>query len=110
MAPMASPARPEPDESLSGSASTTWELLVAYAKQETVEPLRGLGRRVGMGMLGALVAGIGVIELVLALLRGLQNVESFTGSLSWIPYLITLVVVAAATAAALAIIDGRRDA
>ena len=95
-------------DGLSDSMNSSWELLVAYTKQETVEPLKGIGKRIGLGMLGALVAGIGVIELVLALLRGLQGVESFTGSLTWIPYVITLLVVVLATAVVLRVIDGRR--
>jgi pilus assembly protein TadC len=96
------------DDGLPESVSSSWELLIAYTKQETVEPLKGIGKRIGLGMLGALVAGIGVIELILALLRGLQGVESFTGSLSWIPYVITFVVVVLATAIVFKIIDGRR--
>jgi hypothetical protein len=96
------------DDGLGESVNSSWELLVAYTKQETVEPLKGIGKRIGLGMLGALVAGIGVIELILALLRVLQDVEAFDGSLTWIPYLITLVVVVLATAIVFKIIDGRR--
>ena len=97
-----------PDDGLPESVGSSWELLVAYTKQETVEPLKGLGQRIGLGMLGARVAGIGVISLVLALLRALQGVESFSGSLTWIPDVITLVVVVLATAIVFKIIDGRR--
>ena len=97
-----------PDDGIGSSVSSSWELVVAYAKQETVGPLKGIGSRIGLGMLGTLVAGIGVIELVLALLRGLQNVEQLQGAWSWVPYLITLVVVVFATAVVLKIIDGRR--
>jgi hypothetical protein len=107
--PPGSAGRPgKADEGIGESVNGSWELLVAYTKQETVEPLKGVGKRIGFGMLGALVAGIGVIELVLALLRALQGVESFTGSLTWIPYLITLVVVVAATAVVFKVIEGRR--
>lgn len=97
-----------PDEGIGESVTSSWELLVAYTKQETLGPLKGIGRRIGLGMLGALVAGIGVVELIIALLRGLQNVETLDGAWSWVPYLITLVVVLLATAICLKIIDGRR--
>jgi hypothetical protein len=103
---------PEKTSRVPDSVNSTWVVLVAYVKQETLGPLRGIGKRVGLGMVGALVAGIGAIELVLALLRALQEEtgSTFTGSWSWAPYLITLVVVVLATAICLKIIDGRRDA
>jgi len=40
-------------------------MVVAYVKQETVEPLQGLGRFVAFGAAGILVAGIGIFLLVL---------------------------------------------
>jgi hypothetical protein len=76
-------------------ASELWELSTAYAKQETIDPLRGLGRFLGYGIGGAILFGLGSILLLLAGLRALQTQTdtTFTGNLSWIPYLI---VVAAA--------------
>jgi Putative Actinobacterial Holin-X, holin superfamily III len=66
------------------------ELVVAYAKQETVAPLRQLGRYVGFGLAGALVLGLGVVLLFVGGLRALQTEtgSTFTGDLSWAPYLI----------------------
>ncbi len=74
-------------------ASELWELSTAYAKQETIDPLKGLGRFVGWGVGGAIVLGIGVVLLMLGGLRALQTETSttFTGNLSWLPYLITVV-------------------
>ena len=46
------------------------DLLVAYAKQETVDPLKGLGRFVGFGAAAMLLIGIGAIELTVALVNG----------------------------------------
>lgn len=105
---MADPTARERVPESAGGAVTT---VVAYAKQEIVLPLRGVGRRVGLGVVGALVAGIGAIELVLALLRVLQEEtgSTFTGSLTWIPYVITLVAVALAALLIFKLIDGRRD-
>lgn len=73
------------------------DLLVGYARQETVDPLKGLGRFVGYGVAAMLLVGIGSIELAIALLRALQTETGspLTGHWSWVPYLVT---VAAASA------------
>jgi hypothetical protein len=70
------------------------DLLVTYAKQETVDPIKGLGRFVGYGVGAMLLIGIGAIELTIALLRLLQTETGspLTGNWSWVPYLITLLV------------------
>ena len=39
------------------------ELVVSYVKQETLVPLRQLGRYVGFGVAGALLLGLGVVLL-----------------------------------------------
>lgn len=85
---------PESDErSVVGRGQDVWELLVAYAKQETVEPLRGLQRWVAAGAGGSLLIATGVSLILLACLRALQTETgtTFTGNWSWAPYLITLV-------------------
>lgn len=75
------------------------DLVVQYAKQETVEPLRGLGRYVGFGIGGAALLGAGLAMLALGMLRALQTEtdDTFTGTWSWAPYAIvvaTLLVLA----------------
>lgn len=67
------------------------DLVVAYAKQETVGPLRGLGRFVAAGSLASVGFSLGGLLLLLALLRALQTEtgSTFQGNLSWLPYLIT---------------------
>ena len=79
------------------------DLVVAYAKQETLEPIKGLGKFIAMGVAGSLMLSVGLVLLVLALLRALQNEtgDTLDGNLSWVPYLITLV--ACAVVAALAV-------
>jgi hypothetical protein len=69
------------------------ELIVAYAKQETLEPLKGLGRYVAFGVLGALLLGTGVMFLAIGALRALQEETGphLTGNWSWLPYLIVVV-------------------
>jgi hypothetical protein len=72
------------------------ETVKAYARQETLGPLRGLGRYLGFGLAGALCIGLGIILLAVGILRLLQTEtdSTFTGSLSWIPYLIVVVLLA----------------
>lgn len=69
------------------------DLVVGYARQETVDPLRSLGRYLGFGLGGAILVGLGSILLLLALLRGLQSWDALdgTGTMSLIPYAATLV-------------------
>jgi hypothetical protein len=78
-------------------ATELWALTKDYARQETVDPLKGVGRYVAYGGIGVLLGSIGVILLLLAGLRALQTEtgSTFTGNLSWVPYLIVLVVAAA---------------
>ena len=70
------------------------DLVIAYAKQETLGPLGGLGRFLAVGIGGAVALALGVPLLLLALLRALQTEtgSTFEGNLSWLPYLITSVV------------------
>jgi hypothetical protein len=89
-------ARPNEPKSIPQVATELWELTVAYAKQETIDPFKGLGQFLGYGVSGSLVFGFGAVLLLLSLLRFLQTEtgSTFTGNLSWIPYVI--VVLAAA--------------
>jgi hypothetical protein len=84
--------RPEEDRNppLPQLVRELWELIVAYFKQETVVPLRQLGRWILFGILGAVLLGVGVLLLAMAGLRALQEEtgSAFTGNLSWIPYMI----------------------
>lgn len=73
------------------------ELVVAYLKQETVGPLKDLGRFTAYGTVGSVFIGGGLVLLLVALLRGLQSVTALQGNLSWIPYLIVAVVAVVVT-------------
>ncbi|HEX5586146.1 MAG TPA: hypothetical protein VFZ17_02465, partial [Acidimicrobiia bacterium] len=68
------------------------ELVVAYVKQETLVPLKSLGRWVGFGLGGSLLLGFGVVFLAMSGLRALQDEtgDTFTGNWSWVPYLIVV--------------------
>jgi hypothetical protein len=91
--PAASTADGEP-KSIAEIATELWELATSYAKQETIDPLKGLGRFLGYGIGGAIALGIGVLLLLLAGLRALQTEtgSTFTGNWSWAPYLIAVAV------------------
>jgi hypothetical protein len=69
------------------------ELVVAYAKQETVEPLKGIARYAGFGIAGALLVGIGVAFLSVGMLRALQSLHGWAvhGNWSWVPYLAVVI-------------------
>jgi hypothetical protein len=88
-----SSANAEP-KSIPQVATELWELTTSYAKQETIDPLKGLTRFLGYGVPGAISWGIGMGLLVLAALRALQTEtgSAFTGNLSWVPYLIMAVL------------------
>jgi Putative Actinobacterial Holin-X, holin superfamily III len=95
---------PEPEpKSLPEVATDLWGLTRDYARQETVDPIKGVGRYLGYGGGGALLGSIGVILLMLALLRALQTETgtTFQGNWSWAPYMIVLVVAGAVAAYAL---------
>jgi len=69
-----------------------FDLLKAYAKQETVDPLRSLGRYLGFGLGGASLLSLGVFFLAMSALRAMQTQTSvFEGFWSWVPYLIVVI-------------------
>jgi uncharacterized membrane protein len=70
------------------------KMVVDYAKQETVDPLKTLGHYLGLGLAGSFAIFLGVLFLSLATLRLLQTSETFSGG-SWaslVPYLVAVVV------------------
>ncbi len=87
--PMTKPDR----ASIPDLGSGLWRLVLGYLKQETLEPVKGLGRYVAFGLAGSIVAVIGLVLLVVAGLRAIQENtgSTFHGSLSWVPYAICAV-------------------
>jgi hypothetical protein len=80
---------------LFGHTKETTALLRDYLVQETVDPIRTLGRYVVAGTIGSFFVGAGTLMLLVALLRLLQGeTGAFDGNLSWIPYVIVAVVAA----------------
>ena len=56
------------------------DLVVGYARQETWDPLKTLGRYVGFGVGGGVAIGLGCVFLLLGLLRGLQSWDALDGT------------------------------
>jgi hypothetical protein len=67
----------------------------AYARQETLEPLRGAARWVAVGTLAAVSLGLSMVFVALGVLRLSQDLggDTLDGSWSFLHYLITLAVV-----------------
>jgi Putative Actinobacterial Holin-X, holin superfamily III len=85
-------SQPEERPGLPALGAELWDLLLRYVKQETVDPVKALGRFVTFGVAGSLFVGVGLVLLALALLRALQTqMRTFYGDLNWIPYLVVAV-------------------
>ena len=80
------------DKSLPTLVAELYDLVRAYVRQETVEPMKSLGRVAMWGVAGSLLLGIGLVELAVGGLRALQTETGgrFDGNWSWAPYLIVL--------------------
>ena len=80
---------------LPGEAQDVLQLVIGYAKQETIDPIRNLGRFVGFGLGGALLGSLGAVLLLLGGLRLLQTETSAFEGDGWrscVPYFVVLVV------------------
>ena len=65
------------------------DILIRYVKEETIQPVKDVGRFAAFGALGSVFVGFGTLLLLVGALRFLQ--EQFTvfhGNLSWLPYVI----------------------
>ena len=76
------------------SVNDVFDLVKRYAMQETIGPLKNIGRWIGVGLGGALCLGIGTLILLVGLLRFLQTQtgDVFDGNWSFVPYVIVLLV------------------
>jgi hypothetical protein len=82
------------------------DLLKRYVRQETVEPLRSLGRFLGLGLAGSILMGGGAVLLGIGALRLLQEWSVLDGRWSWAPYLVVAVGLMATAALAGSRISG----
>ncbi len=79
---------------LRNAGDDAFQLTVDYLKQETVEPLRGLGRFLYMGIAGSCFLAGGILLILLGVLRLLQTETgtALTGDWSWVPYAAVVVL------------------
>ncbi len=96
------------DKSLPDLGRELIDLTVTYAKQETIEPLKALGPRIGWGLLGAGVASVGLVFLLVGILRLMQVEARLRGLWSFLPYLVATVVAGGVAAVAVKRIGARR--
>jgi len=80
------------EKSLATHVTELYELVLAYAKQETLDPVKSLGRFIGFGVAGSLACGLGAVIMLLGGLRALQTQTGtrLQGNWSWAPYLIAV--------------------
>jgi hypothetical protein len=68
-------------------------IAIRYIKEETIKPLKELGRFLLWGSIGSLFVGFGAVLLLIGSLRYLQwQFPVLDGSLSWLPYVIVAVM------------------
>lgn len=90
-----------------GDIGEALDLVKAYAKQETVDPLKSVGKYLAFAIPGALLLAVGWLFLLFGLLRVLQTeTDVFDDGWSFGPYL--LVFVAGVTILALFIARVRK--
>ncbi len=79
-----------------------FQLTVDYLKQEVVDPLRGLGRFLYMGIAGSFFVAFGLLLILLGVLRLLQTETgtALEGDWSWVPYAVVVVLGVAVIAVA----------
>jgi len=71
-----------------------FQLTVDYLRQETIQPLKGLGRFLYMGIAGSFFLAGGILLVLIGILRLLQTETgtALTGDWSWVPYLSVMVL------------------
>ena len=88
-------AKKGPLESLKKRGGDVVGLIIDYLKQETIGPLKDLGRFVAFRTIGSVFLAIGFVLGLVAILRLLQEETAvFHGNWSWVPYLLVAVIAA----------------
>ena len=87
---------PQKKRSRPASIDAVIDAVTSYVKGQLVRPLSGAGRWLLFGIVGGVLVGAGVVFTLLGLLRLLQTelsgISATESRLSWLPYLIVLVV------------------
>jgi cytochrome c biogenesis protein CcdA len=79
-----------------GQAEDLFSTIKQYARQETLEPLRGAVRWLGVGTIAALSLGLALVYVSLGVLRFSQDMGGtvLDGSWSFVHYFVSLFIVA----------------
>ena len=99
------------DQGLGGQLNELVSLVLAYAKQETLDPLKSLVRYIGWGVAGAVFLASGGALLTLTAVRVVQSEtgDHLHGNWTFVPYFGGVLVAGLGVAwAALRIIRGDR--
>jgi hypothetical protein len=77
------------DKGLGGELNDLVSLVIAYAKQETIVPIKSLARFVAFGVAGSLLIAIGGGLVTLTAVRIVQSETGnhLRGDLTWVPYI-----------------------
>jgi putative superfamily III holin-X len=77
-----------------GDARELVDLVIAYAKQETLEPLKGLGKKAALGLGGAVLLGFGGVFVSIGALRAMQTETDWfeEHNVTYLPYVLTVVI------------------
>ena len=77
-----------------GDAKELVDLVIAYAKQETLDPLKGLGKKAALGLGGALLLGVGGVFVSMGALRAMQTETEWfeEHNATYLPYIATVVL------------------
>lgn len=68
-----------------------YKMIRDYIKQETLDPLRGVGRWLAWGIVGAIALLFGAVVGLIGLLRLLQTeVFNQPNGFTWVPYMIVV--------------------
>ena len=73
--------------------SELYDIVIKYARQEAIDPIRGAGRWIGFGLFAAVLISIGIVIGSLGVLRLVQTTPlGASNSWSWLCYLITVLI------------------
>ena len=102
---------PEQQKSINEVLNELWQLVLSYGRQETVEPMKGLGRYIGFGLAAVFLGSAGILMLTLAAMRALETHTGshLSGNWNWVPYVAGLAVLGILIAIAILRIGPSRE-
>ena len=90
------------------SSGDLLDMLRRYLRQETVDPLRAVGRFLLFGASGSLLIGSGLVLIAVGGLRSMQAWGVLEESWSWVPYIVVATALSGLAVLAVSRIGGER--